>query len=168
MTAPSGVAWLLAAVDLDALKAWQDVAIGAVALIVAAYSGKRWLFPRWRAIVAQFVAVRDAILGRDAILDSITGEQLAPAQKGLGPRTAELERGMELLSIAVTKLADQNTALISVTRDVSDLQTRVGRLEAASVERVVTKVESTAAWSAVEAVAKTDSTGRIPGDVPHE
>lgn len=150
------------------LKAWADLAIATAVLGGVVVGWIRYIRPRWRRSKAEVVAVRDAILGRDAVLDTITGEERVPALPGIGVRTAKLEQGMELLSVAVTKLADQNAALVSIGRDVTDLQTRVDRLEAAAVERVVAKVESTAAWSAVEAVANTTPTDRIPGDVPHE
>ena len=111
----------------------------------------------------------------EAIQDSITGATIAPALPGIGVRTANLERALEMLTVTVQKLTDQNAAVANLqqsverierhvdacdartqvaTTAIADLQKRTRSLEEAAIERVATRVESTAAWSAVEAAAK--------------
>ena len=81
------------------------------------------------------VAIRDSILGRDAVVDSITGKELAPALPGIGQRMDTVER-------ALVALADQHAVL-------EDHEERIKALEAARVERVVSQAESAAMWQAV-------------------
>lgn len=81
------------------------------------------------------VAVRDSILGRPAVVDSITGKELAPALPGIGQRMDTVER-------ALVALADQHVIL-------EDHETRIKTLEDSRVERVVNQAESAAMWHAV-------------------
>lgn len=121
-------------------------AIGALALL-GKYALKGW---RWqRAFSRKATAVADSILGRDAVVDSITGKEIAPALPGMGVRMAHQEQQMEAITVAVTKLASQQEYLV-------DHERRIKALEDQAVERVVTRAESAAAWRAVEAVAKND------------
>ncbi len=95
--------------------------------------------------------IRDSILGRPATVDTITGKELAPALPGIGQRMDTVER-------AVIALADQHLKL-------DDHEGRIKALEDAAVERVVSRVESAQAWSAMEAAlsAKED---RTPDESP--
>lgn len=121
-------------------------AIGALALL-GKYALKGW---RWqRAFSRKAAAIGDAILGRDAVVDSITGKEIAPPLPGMGVRMAHQEQQMEAITVAVTKLASQQEYLV-------DHERRIKALEDQAVERVVTRAESAAAWRAVEAVAKND------------
>lgn len=121
-------------------------AIGALALL-GKYALKGW---RWqRAFSRKATAIGDAILGRDAVVDSITGKEIAPPLPGMGVRMAHQEQQMEAITVAVTKLASQQEYLV-------DHERRIKALEDQAVERVVTRAESAAAWRAVEAVAKND------------
>lgn len=103
------------------------------------------------------VAVRDSILGRPALVDSITGEERAPALPGIGVRMAHQEKQMSLLTEAVATLAESHVRIEHVESEVRDLTGRVTLLEEASVERVVNRADSAAAWRAVEAVAKSEA-----------
>lgn len=133
------------------------------AVLAAIGTWVKWIRPRWRRARAKWIAAQDAIIGRDAINDPITGRELAPALPGIGVRMAHQEavseqqaKQMGLLTDAVAKLADQGEA-------IEDLRTRVTELENARVERVVTKAESIAAWKAIEATAKAtpDTEGEV-------
>lgn len=88
-------------------------------------------------IVGDGVKIRDSIIGREAMVDTITGQQLAPALPGIGQRMDTVER-------AVATLADQH-------RMLDDHEDRLKALEAASVERVVARAESAQAYRAMEA-----------------
>jgi hypothetical protein len=119
-------------------------AIGAIALLWK-YAVKAWR--GWRLARSKVGAVTDAILGREAVVDSITGKEIAPALPGMGVRMAHQEQQMEAITLAVTRLASQQEAL-------TDHEKRIKALEDGAFERMVTRAESAAAWSAVEAVAK--------------
>lgn len=109
------------------------------------YGLKAWR--AWRIARAKVTAVGDAILGREAVVDTITGKEIVPPLPGIGVRMAHQEQQMEAITAAVTRLASQHEAL-------KDHESRISRLEDAAVERVVAKAESAAAWGAVEAIAK--------------
>ena len=103
----------------------------------------RWLRPRWRTFWREIRAIRDALLGREAITDSITGDERVPALPGLGVRMASVEENQTRITEALVKLADSHEL-------IQDHENRIKALEAAAVERVVTKVESAQAWRTIE------------------
>ena len=109
--------------------------LGALAVLWKAIQRAR---KRAKDVSGDVVAVRDSILGRPAVVDSITGKELAPALPGIGQRMDTVER-------ALVALADQHTA-------IEDHETRIKALEDARVERVVTQAESAAMWHAVAKV----------------
>ena len=108
--------------------------------------------PRFRRWGKQWRMARDSIVGRDPIVDSITGVEKSPALPGIGVRMATTETQLGTLTEAVAKIADSHARL-------ENHEGRLNALEAAAVERIVTKADSVAAWRAVEAVA-----GGHPGD----
>lgn len=136
--------------DLDPL-ARTLITLGTLAGLFAAFW--RWVRPRLRRTTADTVAVRDAILGRDAIVDSITGREISPALPGIGVRMATTEQRMTVLAEAVSKLADSHQHMESLDRRTDDHERRIKALEEGAVERVVARAESLQAWRAVEAVA---------------
>jgi hypothetical protein len=115
-------------------------------LLTAVFAFFRWVRPRLKQAASDIQAGRDALIGRDAIHDTITGRELVPALPGIGVRMATTEQQMGVLTDAVAKLADSTLRL-------DDHDNRLRRLEEGVVERVVTRAESTAAWRAVEAIA---------------
>lgn len=126
-------------------------AIGALALL-GRYALRGW---RWqRAFSRKATAIGDAILGRDAVVDSITGKEIAPPLPGMGVRMAHQEQQMEAITVAVTKLASQQEYLV-------DHERRIKALEDSSLERIVTRAESAQAWSAVEAISKSSPPDEI-------
>lgn len=106
--------------------------------------------------------MRDAILGRDPVTDSITGKELAPALPGIGVRMEHQERQMETLTQAVRTIADTQVTVAAIQQEVADHRGRIRRLEEATVERVVSRAESAAAWRAMEAAANGDQTDELP------
>jgi hypothetical protein len=103
----------------------------------------RWARPGFRQARSDFIAARDSIVGRDAVVDSITGRELSPALPGVGVRLDRQEQQMDLLTGAVSKIADSHVRL-------EDHEHRIMQLEAAAVERVVARAESAQAWRAME------------------
>ncbi|MAE64165.1 MAG: hypothetical protein CMJ18_07800 [Phycisphaeraceae bacterium] len=126
------------------------IAVGVTTLLGAV--GAFWvkvLKPRIEAGRKEATAVRDAILGREPITDSITGREIAPALPGIGQRMATVEQ-------ALVTLADQGRRLGDLEDEQIDHGERLDKLEAAQVERVVTRAESTAAWRAMEAAVQAE------------
>lgn len=109
--------------------------LGILAIVVPVWI--KWGLPKWRSFKHDVTAGRDALVGRDAICDPISGTQLAPALPGIGKR-------METIEGALVVLAEQQVTL-------SDHAMRLGKLETAAVERIAARVETGAAYSAMEA-----------------
>ncbi len=122
------------------------IAAGTVLALI--YGFLRWVRPGARALAKDFRAGRDALIGRDAIHDSITGVERVPALPGIGVRMDTTENQMAMLTTAVAKIADSHVM-------AEDHERRITKLEEAAVERVVARAESAAAWRAIEAVAST-------------
>lgn len=97
----------------------------------------KWARPKWQSFRSDLAAGRDALVGRDAILDPVSGTQLAPALPGVGKR-------METIEAALIVLADNQTVLVNH-------EDRIMALEQAAMERIVTRAETGAAYSAMEA-----------------
>lgn len=124
---------------------WIIFAASVVAALSLLWKVTRRAHDKAKDVGGDVVAVRDSILGRPAVVDSITGKELAPALPGIGQRMDTVER-------ALVALADQHAVL-------EDHETRLKALEDARVERVVTQVESAAMWQAVaKAADETDET----------
>src|SRR3546814_5864564 len=102
----------------------------------------------------EVTAMRDANVGRDPLVDSITGREIEPALPGIGVRMAHQGDKMRLLTDAVSKIADSHVRLEHVEKRVDRHDEELADLRAAQMERIVARAESAQAWSAVEAVAK--------------
>lgn len=131
---------------LTQMDALSKALIGVLTLAGLAFTFARWMRPKLKQAASDIRAGRDALVGRDAIRDSITGKELFPALPGIGVRMATTEASLSQLTTAVAKLVDNDARL-------TDVEHRTKALEDAMVERVVTRAESAAAWRAVEAVA---------------
>jgi hypothetical protein len=129
--------------DADLLSKLLATLVG---LMTAVFAFFRWVRPRVKRAASDIQAGRDALIGREAIYDSITGKELVPALPGIGVRMSTNEAQLTVLADAVAKLADNHDRL-------NDHEARIKHLEEGLVERVVTRAESTAAWRAVEAIA---------------
>lgn len=136
---------------MDSADRAAGLVLTLIGIIAAVVAWLRWVRPKLRRGTEEVVAVRDAILGREALRDSITGREIQPALPGMGVRMAHQEEQsrdqraqLQILTDAVTKIADSHELLNNIER-------RVAALEDAAVERVVTKVESAEAWRAIAA-----------------
>jgi hypothetical protein len=134
----------------------ENVALAAtlVGLISALAGWWRWGRPRIAKAKADGAAMRDAILGREPVIDSITGRELAPALPGIGVRMATTEEQMLLLTEAVAKIADSHVRLAHIETRVDDIAADVADLKAGAIERIMARAEAAQAWSAVEAAVK--------------
>lgn len=154
---------------------WLDLLIELGAAIAVIAGWLRFVRPRWRRIRRDLVSARDAVIGRDAIIDPASGEQVAPALPGIGARMATVEDAQASTSVALDRLAQvvatlaerqaADAALSSkvdaleahvadCTSRAAGLDARVGRLEAAAVERIT----ATAAVAAATLTAKNGDT----------
>lgn len=137
------------------------LALAVIALVSAVIGWLRWVRPKIHRGKREVTAVRDAILGRDPIVDSITGEEIEPALPGMGVRMAHQEQQsrdqqlqMQILTDAVSKLAESHTRLDAI-------ENRVKVLEDSAIERVVARAEAAHAWRAMAAAAEAQ-----PGEAP--
>ena len=98
--------------------------------IVAAFAAFfRWAAPRYRRAKSRVVATVDTIAGREAITDSITGRELAPAIPSIGERMATHEGRLDRMVEAVAEIARNH-------QRIDGLETRVDALEKAQVEGI--------------------------------
>lgn len=141
-------------IDPTDANEYVTLALGIIALLGAVLAWIRWVRPRIRRGRAEITAVRHALLGREEIVDSITGKTIEPALPGIGTRMANQEQQMELLAVTVTKLVDQQVHQQKLEERVDLHEARLVALEEQTIERVAAKAESISAWRAVEAVAK--------------
>jgi hypothetical protein len=146
--------------NIDALS---KALIGVMTLGALVFSFFRWVRPKMKQAASDIRAGRDALVGRDAIYDStVPGKILVPALPGIGVRMASTENNLTELTTAVAKLADNDQRTTDLEHWRAEVEAWRATVDAQSVERVVTRAESAAAWRAVEAVAN----GTPPEDVP--
>ena len=144
---------------IDGINETTQVVIGvctATALLAGGYKvlwhGRRNRPGLVKGFLLDMRGVRDAILGREAVLDSITREVIKPPLPGIGTRMARQETRMELLTVTVTKLVDQQVFQQQLAERVDGIEARVEQLEGQAVERIVTKQKSAQAWRAIAAM----------------
>lgn len=146
---------------------WVTLAVGITAVITALGGAwLRWGLPRYRDWRAQFVAARDSIIGRPAVLDTITGEERVPALPGVGMRLATTEQHLGTLTALVGELVRERADVQALDRRVTVVENDVESLKAASVERVVNRVDSAHAWAAVAEAIKAQPDVVVEPDRP--
>jgi len=157
------------------LEQWATVGGATVVIVGGLAAYFRWLLPIYRRARADVVSGRDALLGRDEIRDSITGKVLAPALPGMGVRMDRNEEQMTAMVDAVAQIApvltqlaethqqlDKHGELIAKALDaaaedrkaIRENARNIADLRAAYMERIANHIDSAAAFSAIEAVAK--------------
>lgn len=145
--------------NLDAWAQWL-LAVGAAATMLVTFI--RFIRPLWRNTKSDARAIRDTLVGREAVKDSITGEEIRPAQPGIGSRMADQElharrqsTQLEILTNAVADMARASERLDAMERNHADLAQRVTAFEQGHhLERMAGKVESIQLLSTIETVAK--------------
>lgn len=126
---------------------WVDGIFTASALALLAWGWWKRVRPWWKGLKRDLIGGRDALLGREAVTDSITGKELAPAQPGVGVRIANVES-------AIVTLAQLHVDINDLKASRDEHGQRITKLEDAAVERVVGRAESAAAFQAIEAAIK--------------
>jgi len=142
-------------VSADALSVYATLALTLIGVTAALAGWWKWVRPRLRNLALEAVAMRDAILGRDPVVDSITGRVIGPALPGIGVRMAHQEDQMVLLTDAVSKIADSYQRIERVESRVGKLEDDVASLKEGQLERIMAHAESASAWSAMEAAVGT-------------
>lgn len=132
----------------------------AVTGLITALGGAwlRWGLPRWQAFRAKTTAALDSLVGRPAVVDSITGVERVPALPGIGVRMDHAERQMELLTTTVAKLADQEAAITELREVAAQHAKDIALLQAGVVERVANKVEQTELFKTMQRMQDEDPT----------
>jgi hypothetical protein len=140
--------------DLDRTNAIIGVVTGLLALAGLAAGYVKVARPRWLRLRSRAVGALDALVGRDAVHDSITGREIAPALPGIGTRMETVERAVAHIAELLDSQRSQDQEIANLRADFGRLDARVSALEGGAIERVATKAESVAAFRAIEAVAK--------------
>lgn len=130
------------------------ISIGAAVSLVAGWW--RWVRPRYRRTKGEVTAIRDSILGRDAIRDSITGREIEPALPGVGVRLAATEEHLGVLAEAVASLAQNHVRVDDLERRVGVHDEEIAHLKAADAERIVNRVESVQLLRTMEEAIKAE------------
>lgn len=138
---------------LDQPNAVVGLALGTLSLLAALTGYYRWARPKYRNSKQKITGVVESLVGRDAIHDNITGVEIVPALPGIGVRMASVEQNQIETRDALRHIATLLESQQAQDHRLDSLEKRVLNLESASTERVVTKVESTAAWEAVGKIA---------------
>lgn len=120
------------------------------AIIGMVYAGWRTVRPAVRLVMAAI----EAILGTEPVKDR-GGKVIAPAQPGLVHRVTSVEE-------AVVEFRHMVGLLTEVQGRLDRHDERLRAIELASVERIVTKAESAAAWQAIGDKDLIDSTADEP------
>lgn len=139
---------------LDLLDDYTRIALAVAGLLAALVGWMRWVRPRWRRFRADSSDARDALIGRPAVRDSITGKELSPALPGIGSRMAVQEAQMQVMAQAVARLAESHDRLNDHQEQLDDHQLRIATLEQGAAERIVSRVDSIAAWEAMQAAVE--------------
>lgn len=155
--------------DVNQTTAVVGLALGFIALVGTVVGVVRWARPRWRRAKSQGAAALYSLVGRDAIVEPISGREILPALPGIGVRMESVEiaqvktqKTLEHVAALLESQREQDRRIEHVEDAVADLGERVVTLENQALERVAAKAESVAAWRAVEAIA--DGGVVRPGD----
>lgn len=137
------------------LEPWAKWLLTLSAVFGVAAAVVRWFRPKWRAGKSDARAIRDTLVGRDPVVDSITGEEIKPAVPGIGVRMAHQEqqgaRMEQQMSILTNAVAD----MASSQRRLDELEQRVTAIEQGHlVERLASRAENIHLFDALGAIAK--------------
>jgi len=91
----------------------------------------------------------DALMGREAISDPVSGKELAPALPGIGQRMATVEDTLAKLTEVVSEQAKLNGRVDRIEDQVGRNTENLAVIMAATAERIVTKAEAAEMWRAI-------------------
>jgi hypothetical protein len=145
----------------ESLDGWLQaiIVIGAAVTVLATFL--RWIRPRLRNFFGDLRAIRDTLVGRPAMRDSIT-DRIIPgtALPGIGERMASQEQAVAAMSESVKALVENNQRL-------DDHERRIERMEdALHIDRRLDKIESVQLLRTIETVAQAEATPPPEGERP--
>jgi hypothetical protein len=149
---------------LDNTQALVAIAAGLVMLAGSAWTFRAKVKPWWDGLRRDYVAGRDALVGREAVRDSITGRELSPALPGIGQRMANVETAIVAIAQQQEDIADLKHAVAVHDREIGRHGEDISELKAAVVERVVNKVEQTELWRTVGLIHDRDDPPGLPSE----
>lgn len=142
------------------LEGWLQGIILLGLCVGTIYAFLKWLKPRLHEVRSDARAIRDTLVGRPAVRDSITNRVVSPALPSIGDRMASQEEAVQKVADAVQQLATTATRL-----DQHDK--RLNRLEdALQIDRRLDKIESVQLLRTIETVAQAEATDPAEGDRP--
>jgi len=106
----------------------------------------KWIRPKIRATRREFRAARDSLLGREAITDSMTGSEIAPAVPGIGQRMATIEAALG--------------ELVNLHRRLDGHERRLDDLESKDLERALARTESIEMLRTIDTAIRSDPDNR--------
>lgn len=136
---------------IDGINQTTEVIIWLGAALAVIGGWFKWIRPRARKWWKTGGAIVATLVGTDEVRHKVTGAVIAEAQPGVGVQLANLTTAHVQLAGVVTKLVEQQEHTEALQDGQRDHERRIVVLEAASVERIVTRAESAQAWRAVEA-----------------
>ncbi len=147
------------------LEPWAKwlLTFGGLAVMIAAFF--RWVLPKWRAAKRDARAIRDTLVGREPVVDSITGDEIKPAVPGIGVRMAHQEQQGARMEQQMTILTNAVADMASSQRRLDELEQRVTAIEQGHlVERLASRAENIHLFDALAEIAK----GEDPTDPDHD
>lgn len=131
---------------------WVRVVGAAIAALGFLAAFIRWVVPRIRRFAHDLKATRDAILGRDAVKDSITGKEIAPYLPSMGQRLATVEGTQKKNARQIKSIAGHLTMLEATVRELAHNDK----------DRVLARQEHIALLDTIRAVNTDDDTVTKP------
>ena len=130
-------------------------ALGAAVLVLAGFW--RWVAPRYRKFRSVVTAMVDTLIGRDALRDSITGEEIQPAIPGIGSRVSSIEKQGQTTSDQLGILTRAVADMAASQELIDHLEQRVSAIEQGHfLERMAGKAESIQLYRTIEQVSKAE------------
>jgi hypothetical protein len=105
--------------------------------------------PKIRRFRTRWNQAGDALLGRDPIVDTITGREVSPALPGIGQRMATVEDAVKTLTDTVARLDAINERLDRHEAQIGTNTENIAAIMVAAAERIITKDESAQMWRAI-------------------
>lgn len=130
----------------DALQ----IALTATTLAAVWIGWAKIVGPRLRRGWDRVVGTFQAIAGRDAIIDKVSGKEVSPAVPPLGEQLSTINDTMSKLVAVIESNHDAHVRL-------DNHEGRISELEAARLERLVSQAESAHMWRAVADNAANDT-----------
>lgn len=138
--------------DLDPVLKFISLASGVVLIVVGFW---RWALPKWRNTKSDARAIRDTLVGREAVRDSITGEEIRPAMPGIGVRVSSIEKQGQTTSDQLGILTRAVADMARSHERIDNLEHRVTAIEQGHfIERMAGKAESIQLFRTIEQVNK--------------